>query len=150
MDHFSICACHPCAGAMLIFSVSFQFYQMSPKRRKVKFSFSIYKTPFRSTQTIWVILQNEHSSFSFCFLLLLQQPRFCWAVLDSSCAREFKSASSKLFSQPLSDSHNDSPRSLSISKTFSCEFRASCLPQFCIPHESLLVPHFGAFGFLLP
>ena len=24
-NHFSICACHPCAGAMLIFSVSFQF-----------------------------------------------------------------------------------------------------------------------------
>ena len=24
--HFSICACHPCAGAMLIFSVSFQFF----------------------------------------------------------------------------------------------------------------------------
>jgi len=23
--HFSICACHSCAGAMLIFSVSFQF-----------------------------------------------------------------------------------------------------------------------------
>ena len=23
--HFSICACHPCAGAMLIFSVSIQF-----------------------------------------------------------------------------------------------------------------------------
>ena len=23
--HFSICACHPCAGAMLIFSASFQF-----------------------------------------------------------------------------------------------------------------------------
>ena len=23
--HFSICACHPCAGAMLVFSVSFQF-----------------------------------------------------------------------------------------------------------------------------
>jgi len=31
LDHFSICACHPCAGAMLIFSVSFQFYRMSPK-----------------------------------------------------------------------------------------------------------------------
>ena len=29
--HFSICACHPCAGAMLIFSVSFQFYRMIPK-----------------------------------------------------------------------------------------------------------------------
>ena len=23
--HFSICACHACAGAMLMFSVSFQF-----------------------------------------------------------------------------------------------------------------------------
>ena len=33
LDHFSICACHPCAGAMLIFSVSFQFYRMSPKWR---------------------------------------------------------------------------------------------------------------------
>ena len=31
LDHFSIYACHPCVGAMLIFSVSFQFYQMSPK-----------------------------------------------------------------------------------------------------------------------
>ena len=29
--HFSICACHPCAGAMLIFSVSFQFYVMIPE-----------------------------------------------------------------------------------------------------------------------
>ena len=27
-DTFSICACHPCAGAMLIFSVSFQFLRM--------------------------------------------------------------------------------------------------------------------------
>ena len=32
LDHFAICACHSCAGAMLIFYVSFQFYQMSPKR----------------------------------------------------------------------------------------------------------------------
>ena len=29
--HFSICACHPCAGAMLIFSVSFQFCRMTPE-----------------------------------------------------------------------------------------------------------------------
>ena len=29
--HFSICTCHPCAGAMLIFSVSFQFYRMIPE-----------------------------------------------------------------------------------------------------------------------
>ena len=28
-NHFSIYACHPCAGAMLIFSVSFQFYHLS-------------------------------------------------------------------------------------------------------------------------
>jgi hypothetical protein len=35
LDHFSICACHPCAGAMLIFSVSFQFYRMSQKRQHV-------------------------------------------------------------------------------------------------------------------
>ena len=29
--HFPICACHPCAGAMLIFSASFQFYRMFPE-----------------------------------------------------------------------------------------------------------------------
>ena len=29
--HFSTCACHPCAGAMLIFSVSCQFYRMIPE-----------------------------------------------------------------------------------------------------------------------
>ena len=28
---FSICACHACAGAMLIFSASFQFYRMIPE-----------------------------------------------------------------------------------------------------------------------
>ena len=27
---FSICACHPCAGAVLIFSASFQFERMIP------------------------------------------------------------------------------------------------------------------------
>ena len=30
LAHFSICACHPCAGAMLIFSVSFQFLLYRP------------------------------------------------------------------------------------------------------------------------
>ena len=29
--HFSMFACHPCAGAMLIFSVSFRFERMIPK-----------------------------------------------------------------------------------------------------------------------
>ena len=32
-DTFSICACHPCAGAMLIFSVSFQFLRMTSIKR---------------------------------------------------------------------------------------------------------------------
>ena len=36
-DTFSICACHPCAGAMLIFSVSFQFFRI-PLRREVQVS----------------------------------------------------------------------------------------------------------------
>ena len=31
MLHFSICVCHPCAGAMLTFSVSFQLYWMIPE-----------------------------------------------------------------------------------------------------------------------
>ena len=31
MYHFSICARHPCAGAVLIFSVSFQFERMVPQ-----------------------------------------------------------------------------------------------------------------------
>jgi len=35
-DTFSICACHPCAGAMLIFSVSFQFLRMTPKGSNLK------------------------------------------------------------------------------------------------------------------
>ena len=35
LDHFSICACHPWAGAMLIFSVSFQFYRISPNRHTI-------------------------------------------------------------------------------------------------------------------
>ena len=34
--HFSICACHPCAGAMLIFSVSFQFYRMILERNPLE------------------------------------------------------------------------------------------------------------------
>ena len=34
-DTFSIFACHPCAGAMLIFSVSFQFLRMMPKHSTI-------------------------------------------------------------------------------------------------------------------
>ena len=33
--HFSICACHPCTGAMLFFSVSFQFFRMIPEGFRV-------------------------------------------------------------------------------------------------------------------
>ena len=31
LRHISLCACHPCAGAMLIFSVSYQFARMIPE-----------------------------------------------------------------------------------------------------------------------
>ena len=31
-DTFSMYACHPCAGTMLIFSVSFQFLRMTTRR----------------------------------------------------------------------------------------------------------------------
>ena len=36
---FSICACHPCAGAMLIFSVSFQFYRMISEENPINLVF---------------------------------------------------------------------------------------------------------------
>ena len=54
LDHFSICACHPCAGAMLIFSVSFQFYQMSPKGQTLKpFSEDIYILMYLMCLSMW-------------------------------------------------------------------------------------------------
>ena len=40
--HFSICACHPCAGAMLIFSVSFQFQRMIPEGNPTRTYIYIY------------------------------------------------------------------------------------------------------------
>ena len=46
-DTFSICACHPCAGAMLIFSVSFQFYRMRRllhRSRKLELKFGGYES----------------------------------------------------------------------------------------------------------
>ena len=58
LDHFSICACHPCAGAMLIFSVSFQFYRMSPKR-----------------QTLCVCPWYINAEFSLC---VVDVGRVCW------------------------------------------------------------------------
>ena len=51
-DTFSICACHPCAGAMLIFSVSFQFLRMTPKGSK---------------ETIRHLLYNELTTVQFLF-----------------------------------------------------------------------------------
>ena len=51
--HFSICACHPCAGAMLIFSVSFQFYRMILERNpKCKRNTSWYTDPPACLQAI--------------------------------------------------------------------------------------------------
>jgi len=53
LDHFSICACHPCAGAMLIFSVSFQFYQMSPKGHAFIVAWAIYSIKFLLYSPMW-------------------------------------------------------------------------------------------------
>ena len=48
--HFSICACHPCAGAMLIFSVSFQFYRMIPEGESGKWCISyVHVVPAHAT-----------------------------------------------------------------------------------------------------
>ncbi|KAG5573140.1 hypothetical protein H5410_062906 [Solanum commersonii] len=53
LDHFSICACHPCAGAMLIFSVSFQFYRMSPKGRTPLLHYGSYSAVNFSLSSMW-------------------------------------------------------------------------------------------------
>ena len=42
-DTFSIFACHPCAGAMLIFSVSFQFLRMTPKSSELTKAHSLIR-----------------------------------------------------------------------------------------------------------
>ena len=43
-------ACHPCAGAMLIFSVSFQFLVYVLPKRALTFTFNVYKSfPHSST-----------------------------------------------------------------------------------------------------
>ena len=44
-DTFSIFACHPCAGAMLIFSVSFQFLRMMPKHSEQRTTLHPYPRP---------------------------------------------------------------------------------------------------------
>ena len=53
LDHFSIYACHPCAGAMLIFSVSFQFYRMSPKRQPCRQLCGIRRRESIASLSIW-------------------------------------------------------------------------------------------------
>ena len=58
-DTFSICACHPCAGAMLIFSVSFQFYQMS---EDAIFGITLYiYLKVRSERRFWVKFPYEQT-----------------------------------------------------------------------------------------
>lgn len=53
LDHISICACSHCAGAMLFFSVSFQFYQMSPKRNVSTGNITLYTCPVVNIQSMW-------------------------------------------------------------------------------------------------
>lgn len=70
--HFSICACHPCAGAMLIFSVSFQFYRMAPPEGAVNSNprhqhshtpFRHQVTPARTTRRPSALLPHTLASF---------------------------------------------------------------------------------------
>ena len=49
--HFLLCACHPCAGAMLIFSVSFQFYRMIPEGNPIARYGKVCRT--RGIQKTW-------------------------------------------------------------------------------------------------
>ena len=70
--HFSICACHPCAGAMLIFSVSFQFYRMIPEgnpkgiRREYK-EYFVDTGPWRRYEVVhdhWKVLWFQPISWN--------------------------------------------------------------------------------------
>lgn len=47
---FLICACHPCTGFMQIFSVSFQFYWMSPKGLDFSFLVSFFQLIFSAAK----------------------------------------------------------------------------------------------------
>ena len=60
--HFSICACHPCAGAMLIFSVSFQFYRViSVENPLKKIDITI---PIKNKKNIYLLLCYDYMSYS--------------------------------------------------------------------------------------
>ena len=53
-DTFSIFACHPCAGAMLIFSVSFQFLRMTPKSSETEVAGSPNRRGGGSMGALWL------------------------------------------------------------------------------------------------
>ena len=68
LDHFSICACHPCAGAMLIFSVSFQFYRMSPEGQSSCLAFLLKNSqPVRNPTDVgqWIPRFIANSAYIF-------------------------------------------------------------------------------------
>ena len=76
--HFSICACHPCAGAMLIFSVSFQFSRMtSEEDPKILFRHAIKQQK--------MVFVNSISGGVFC--LLYEHPYSCNRSCGSPAAR---------------------------------------------------------------
>ena len=56
--HFSICACHPCAGAMLIFPVPFQFQRMIPEGNPYVSFFCFFETRGIFTFTTGVLLRR--------------------------------------------------------------------------------------------
>ena len=70
--HFSIRACHPCAGAMLLFSVSFQFYRRIPFGLGF-IGFRVGLLEFRVPR-VWMRV----SALRYCV-----QPAFYWGLVFS-------------------------------------------------------------------
>ena len=65
--HFSICACHPCAGAMLIFSVSFQFYRMIPEFRAWGSGHSICRARIPGAVYMFFGAKSSRHCYGFVF-----------------------------------------------------------------------------------
>ena len=61
-DTFSMYACHPCAGTMLIFSVSFQFLRMTTRRWFQQVIVVVLYKPLIEclTFSLWVLLPKNN------------------------------------------------------------------------------------------
>ncbi len=79
-EPISINACHPCAGAMLIFSVSFQFYQM-PRRAKLTCRSHIHYQAHQLTPSLGKQVPRRKKNdqfFASCETQQQQQALYAW------------------------------------------------------------------------